>query len=160
MRDPPPIRSLLPVKAAKNQHQLVLGVMARAKRWVAISTLPTWCATAVNDADRLINLSNRVAVGDGGEGHFRRSPSISTTLISVTIIIQIPDGCYDAVLRSDGICQMDRWVPTDQGTKRLPDAILNYGQPLYPGDTGHSDMESQRRGLLLRSAGQTAVRGR
>lgn len=101
----------------------------------------------VNDADRLINLSNRVAVGDGGEGHFE----VTIYFDDVNFRddhIQIPDGCYDAVLRSDGICQMDRWVPTDQGTKRLPDAILNYGQPLYPGDTGHLTWKANAEGYF------------
>ncbi len=89
-----------------------------------------------NDADKTLMLSNRVAVGDGGEGHFEITLRFSNMQFKDTQT-QIPAGCYDAVLASDGTCHMDRWVGTEVGTRRLPSAILDYGKPLYPGDTGY-----------------------
>ena len=103
--------------------------------------------SVVTDGDRIINLYNRVAVGDGGEGHFEITIKFDNANFRDDHI-QKPAGCWDAVQRSDGTCQMDKWVPTDQGTKRLPDSILNLGGPLYPGDTGHLTWKANANGFF------------
>lgn len=86
--------------------------------------------------EQIIRMSNKVAVGDGGEGHFEITLYFQDMDFKDEHI-QIPAGCYDAVLKSDGTCKMDKWQPMDVGTKRLPSTILDLGKPLYPGDTGY-----------------------
>ncbi|MGR6425712.1 conjugal transfer protein TraN [Aeromonas veronii] len=89
-----------------------------------------------SNQDRSVPLSTRVAVGNLGEGHFEITLRFED-LGFKDDRIQIPAGCYDAVLKSDGTCKMDKWQPLDVGTKRLPSTILDLGKPLFPGDTGY-----------------------
>ncbi len=85
-----------------------------------------------------IPFKQEVAVGDGGEG-YSQIKIIFKNMKFENKITQIPEGCYDQLTTSNGICRIDKWTPIEQGTRMYPDSVLAYGKdyPLYPGDTGY-----------------------
>lgn len=106
--------------------------------------------------EQVIRMSHRVAVGDGGEGHFEITLHFEDMGFRDDHI-QIPAGCYDAVLKSDGTCKMDKWQPLDVGTKRLPANILNLGKPLFPGDKGYLTWRANAEGYFCDPLAQSKL---